>query len=386
VGIYRRLSFPLFHPADYRLGKKKYDALFLLYDFPLWQSFKLVLDELNRTRPDLKLRVAFSGSRDELPDFLKSAGIPTITNVKKYLPGIFDTKILYTPQAFLYEFLSTYHKPPKAVLVHALMSMNSIDGGFTEDAFDMYDYILCAGSHHVDSFRKLALRRHALSGKWLVPAGYPKLDLMLAAHSTKRRPPGSSARSTIVYAPTHIFEPNERLVSLRHYGETIVSTLLAEGYRVIFRPHGSSFFDQDRFVVERICQRHAGNPNFCLDARGEYIESYSSADLMVTDVSGTGFTFSFGFGRPTIFFAPNAEAERGLSGIQFEGRHRIGAVVRSVDQMIAKASELCCSNMTNQIAQFRDETIFNVGKSAAYIASCLEDIHSGRERPEWIRL
>jgi hypothetical protein len=42
--------------------------------------------------------------------------------------------------------------------------------------------------------------------------------------------------------------------------------------------------------------------------------------------------------------------------------------------------------LTNQIEQFRDETIFNVGKSAAYIASCLEDIHSGRERPEWIRL
>ena len=107
---------------------------------------------------------------------------------------------------------------------------------------------------------------------------------------------------------------------------------------------------------------------------------------MVTDVSGTGFTFSFGFGKPTIFFAPNAEAERGLSGIQFEARHRIGALVRSVDEMIEKTSELCHSDMTDEIKRFRDEAIFNVGKSAAYITTCLEDILSGRERPEWVHL
>jgi hypothetical protein len=118
----------------------------------------------------------------------------------------------------------------------------------------------------------------------------------------------------------------------------------------------------------------------------DYTETYSSADLMVTDLSGTGFTFSFSFGRACVFFSANEEAERGLRGIQFEARHRIGALVRDINEMIEKTSELCNRDMTEEIERFRDETVFNVGNSAAYIVDCLEDILSGRERPEWVRL
>jgi hypothetical protein len=61
-------------------------------------------------------------------------------------------------------------------------------------------------------------------------------------------------------------------------------------------------------------------------------------------------------------------------------------VVRDIDELIEKASELCNLDMTNEIGQFRDEAVFNVGKSAKYIVDCLEDILSGCERPEWVHL
>src|SRR5262249_26985512 len=147
--------------------------------------------------------------------------------------------------------------------------------------------------------------------------------------------------------------------------------LLAKGHRVFFRPHPISFLDQDRSVIDRICRLHAGNLDFSVDANRDYTESYSLADLMVTDTSGTGFSFSFSFGRPCIFFSPNAEAERELRGIQFEARHRIGGVVRDVDEMIEKTSELRNRNMADEIERFRNESIFNVGKSARYIVDCL---------------
>jgi CDP-glycerol glycerophosphotransferase (TagB/SpsB family) len=190
----------------------------------------------------------------------------------------------------------------------------------------------------------------------------------------------------VVYAPTHICKPNERLTSLRQHGEAIINALLAEGHRVIFRPHPYSFSDQDRSVIGRICRLHGSNLNFSLDENRDYVECYALADLMVTDLSGTGFSFSLSFNRPCIFFSPNAESERGLRGIQFEARHRIGAVVRNIDEMIEKTSELCRRDMTDEIKRFRDEAVFNVGKSAAYIVNCLEDILLGCERPEWVRL
>jgi len=75
-------------------------------------------------------------------------------------------------------------------------------------------------------------------------------------------------------------------------------------------------------------------------------------------------------------FSPNDEAGRGLRGIQFEARYRMGTLVRDIDDR----------DMTDEIERFRDEAVFNVGKSAAYIVNCLEGILARYERPEWVRL
>jgi hypothetical protein len=377
----RRLLFRFLYPADYKLSKKRYDVLFCC-DPVRWQNIKLVVQELRRRRPDLELGVAIPGSREEIQDFANLAGITTIAHATIDTLYLFDTRILYAPMPDVSLLLS----PPNARVVHALMSIASIDGVYFDHHFDGFDYILCGGPHHFDSFRRLALRRPILLGKRLLPAGYPKLDLMLASQSTKRRPTDAPLESTVVYAPTHVYGANESFTSIRRYAEAIISALLADGYRVIFRPHPLSFTDEDRPLIDRICQLHAANPRFSLDKATDYTESYSSADLMVTDISGTGFTFSLTYSRPCIFFAPDGEAERGLSGIQFDCRHRTGALVRSIGEMIEKASELCRTDMTAEIERFRDEFVFNVGKSASYIVDCLEDILSARERPEWIRL
>jgi len=379
---YDRIRFQLLHPEYFKLSKKPFDVLFFCPLSSQWNNIKLVAEELIRRRDDLKVGiVTWWRSKEVFPDSFYLMGNPTIIIQVGFRLNLYNTKIIYTP----YPGLSPFAIPKNARVVHQLMSMNSLDGIWPDHHFDADDYILCGGPHHLDSFRERALRNTFLLGKTLVPAGYPKLDLLLASHSLKRRPTNASVRA-VVYAPTHRYSLNEGLVSLCHYGEAIINALLAEGHRVIFRPHPGSLFDQDRPVIDRICQLHEDNPNFSLDRSEDYRESYSLADLMVTDLSGTGFTFSFGFGRPCIFFSPNTEAERGLRGIQFEARHRIGTVVRDVDEMIDKTSELCDRNMTDEIERFRDEAIFNVGKSATYIVDCLEDILSGCERPEWVRL
>jgi hypothetical protein len=366
----------------YKLREKPFDVLFY-YAPRYWPTIKPVVEELVHRRGDLRLGLASWSSKESEESFLLS-GIPTLYNIPVSLLHLFDTRIIYSPHNDV-RLRTPAKTPPKARLVTAVMSLNTLDGTFPVNSFEAYDYILCAGPHHLDSFRERALRNPALSGKWLLPAGYPKLDFLLASHSVKRRPTDPSVRRTVVYAPTHDYFVNEGLASLRHYGEAIINALLAEGHRVIFRPHPVSFFDQDGPVVDRICQLHADDPNFSLDRSTDYAESYSLADLMVTDLSGTGFTFSFSFGRPTIFFSPNAGAERGLSGLQFDASHRIGALVRDIDELIGKTSELCNRDLTDEIERFRDEAIFNVGKSAAYIVDCLEDILSGCERPEWVR-
>ena len=50
---------------------------------------------------------------------------------------------LYTPQMNLREFLSGLLRPRGAKLVCAPFSLNSLDGTFSDDAFDMFDYVIC---------------------------------------------------------------------------------------------------------------------------------------------------------------------------------------------------------------------------------------------------
>lgn len=377
---YVRICLQLSNPARYKSIKQPVDIIFFS-DNRSWYTVKPVLIELLCRHRALRLAFVTCASKEDLPGDIDLSGIALFTDITMPMLKLFDARIFYSPFAEL----APAWKPPNARLVHSLASLASLDGTFVNHYFDGCDYILCGGPHHLDSFREWASRRPALSGKWLIPAGYPKLDFTLASHSAKRCAE-PSVRSTVVYAPTHVYDVNASLASLRRYGEAIVSALLAAGHRVIFRPHPTSFVSDDRTVIDRICQLHEENPSFYLDKNKAYAESYSSADLVVTDLSGTGFTFSFGFCRPCIFFAPNVDAERRLSGIQFETRHRIGAVVRDIDEMIEKASEFCTRDMTDEIVQFRDETVFRVGKSSGYIVDCLEDILSGCERPEWIRL
>jgi hypothetical protein len=379
---YDRIYFKLSRPKDYKAIKKPFDIVFYCHWRRQWPNVKLVVEEVIRRRQDLRLALVTLESREEFPDYLELKSHLTILSVPSTLWYLFDARIAYTIMPLS---VGPRKWPPQAQLVHAFHSMNSLDGVYPEEDFVGFDYILCVGPHHFDSFRERASRHPALLGKTLIPAGYPRLDLLLASPSTRRRQASPSNKSTVVYAPTLRSPVNWHLVSLRDWGEEIVSALLAAGHRVIFRPHVVSRLDDDRPVVERICQLHANNPSFSLDVSSDYTESYSLADIMVTDLSGTGFSFSFAISKPCIFFAPNAEAEKGLHGLQFDARHRIGAVVRDTNELIGKTSELCKRDMTAEIERFRDETIFNVCNSAAYTVTCLEDILFGRRRPEWVR-
>jgi len=346
-----------------------------------WQNVKLVVEELVRRHPDLRIAVAFPGAPGSIADLETASGLTSIAYATLSTLPAFKTRILYLPIPDLPRFL----RPAGAVAVHSLMSMGSMDGLYLDHHFDGFDYVLCGGPHHIESLRQLELRRPALAGLMLSPAGYPKLDLMLGAPETKR-PGRADGPPTAVYAPTHVIASNERLASLRRHGERIIEVLLAGGYRVIFRPHPISFVDEDRPLVDRIAAAHAGNPRFSFDRSNDYSGTYASADFMVTDLSGTGFTYSLTFSRPCLFFAADEDAERGLYGAQFDDRHCIGAVVRTDAELLQKAAELSAIDLTEKLQRFRDEFVFNVGRSAPYIVTVLEDILAGREPPDAVRL
>jgi len=330
---------------------------------------------------DVRIALVTTYSGESYPTAVYPDGLIIAHGIKAGLLKYFNSHILCTPCVGF----QAVNKPRNSRIIHFLVSLTSLDGVYKVNSFDAYDYILCAGPHHLGDFEAWKDKNKKLYGKILIPAGYPKLDLAIgwsesSSHGIKRSP------LTIVYAPTHVYEVNEELASLRAHGKMIVSTLLDEGYHLIFRPHPVSFGDADKELVSEIVSTYSRNDRFELDNSKEYQNSYSRADVMVTDLSGTGFTFALSFCRPAVFFAPNEAAEIDLNGIQFSEREAIGGVARSTSQICCLIKLFESSNIEESIKEYRCRRVFNVGHSADYIVECLFDILKGTERMEWLRL
>lgn len=276
--------------------------------------------------------------------------------------------------------------PRNAIRVHFLVSLTSIEGVYDRSMFDNYDVIACAGHHHIDEFSQLG-RERGWNGKTLMPLGYPKLDLQRQqlADAGIRQDRGPL---TVVFAPTHAYYVNKQFSVLREYGEEIVETLIETGSRVIFRPHVESWRDQDKAFTEGIVARFDGHPRFGLDRSGNYFESYSQSDVMVTDISGTGFTYAFTFGRPALFFAPNSDNERGKSGIQFERRGNVGLIIRNLTELPEKLllAQRHADFIAKQISEYRDWLLFNLGQSESYFVNHADCLAEKRHVSDWIKL
>ncbi|TJZ74042.1 CDP-glycerol glycerophosphotransferase family protein [Chitiniphilus eburneus] len=278
------------------------------------------------------------------------------------------------------------HFPQGALRVHFLVSLTSLEGVYDEAMFDHYDVIACAGKHHIDEFSELGQRR-GWHNKILLPLGYPKLDgQRLQLSESHLQPPDDCP--TVIFAPTHAYYINRGFSVLRVHGEQIAAAILDEGMRFVFRPHMESWRDQDRPVVEQIVSRFEGNPRFVLDRSGNYFERYAQTNMMITDISGTGFTYAFTFGRPALYFAPNQAEEKGKRGIQFQHRDNIGLVARQLDELVPKLRLISRHQdfLKKQIAEFRDWLLFNPTTSEQYFADAAPLLIQRKSADGWHRI
>lgn len=361
--------------------KKIYDVLVYCEQPSHWQNVQAVVKKMLESHPNIEMALITTYTTKSYPSAVYPNYLTTLHGVHGGMLKFFNARVLLTPNVGF----SAKNKPINSKLVHSLVSLMSLDGVYADSNFNGYDYILCAGSHHLADFQGLANRQPNLRGKLLIPAGYPKLDLAIHwAESHKQ--PRNPFLTTVIYAPTHVTSVNEQLASLRTHGIEIVRTLLDEGYHVIFRPHPVSLRDADMDLVDKIVKENANNKRFELDQSKEYQQTYSRAEIMITDLSGTGFTYSLSFRRPTIFFASNEFAEQGLSGIQFSDRNCIGGFARSINELVQMLIKLKDEDMSERINSYRARRIFNVGHSSDYIVDCLHDIVNDRARDEWVRL
>ncbi|MCH7500618.1 MAG: CDP-glycerol glycerophosphotransferase family protein [Nitrospinae bacterium] len=216
----------------------------------------------------------------------------------------------------------------------------------------------------------------------LIPGGYIKLDRNLQLFKKYQK-----EDKVLIHAPTVADSDIENYACLPRHSEKIIGALLKHfpDYTVIFRPHPHTV---NIPPVRRIVNQYRDNPRFLFDDNASfYMSNYARSALMVTDFSGTAFTYAFTTLRPVVFFSHNEEAfQKRFADFKFaQDRDKVGRVARNTGEMIQCVEALLKQkkNFESAIKGYRDSQIYNLRHAESYFVKHIDFILNGQKQSDW---
>ena len=165
----------------------------------------------------------------------------------------------------------------------------------------------------------------------LINTGYLKLD-----HVYQNLKNSNSIEDSILLAPTL----SSMLIdyNLDKFLDTMIEEILKnDKFKVIYRPHPGDIISKEKnLTIKNINEKYKNKPNFSLDDNTSYLESYRKSKILITDFSGTAYTYAFSKLRPVIFFSKNEERliKSDLNELfYFKDRTIVGNVTQNIDRL-----------------------------------------------------
>ena len=131
-------------------------------------------------------------------------------------------------------------------------------------------------------------------------------------------------------------------------------------YNVILRPHPS---DRNHIKIHELIGIFKYNTRFQCDFSENYVDAYGKSQILITDMSGTAYTFAFLTLCPVIFFSPNDEVIKKNDYDKlnfFLNRTKIGSIVPAVKSMSQEINKILL-----KIEQYK-ETIQTLSREIKY--------------------
>jgi YidC/Oxa1 family membrane protein insertase len=355
-----------------RLTPKK-KIIFYAYHPINFQNVKGLINILSQNKQNQITLICYF-SEDKIKIENKNSNIDIIFNASHLILKFFTSDLYITSMSS-----QNVCFPKHAKRIHFFHSLIGIEV-YPNDAFDSYDYIFCTGKHHIKELKQL-IELRKLKSKCLIPGGYPKLDEQLC--NLKKNAKKSTTR-TFIYAPTLYYKSNNLHCKLLEFGDTIISIILELNHQIIFRPHP---LNRELDFVKKLVNKFKNNSNFSYDISDNYFETYNLSDVMITDFSGTAFTYSFGFEKPILFIMDQKLLENSLGSekIQHLALNKIGIAAYNEEGIKNNIEEINYNyeKYTENVISFRDEMIFNIGNSDEYFSKNLDFILNSKENKNW---
>ena len=198
-----------------------------------------------------------------------------------------------------------------------------------------YDYIFLSSDIAISELKKKINQYHNVNSNKnkmsLINTGYLKLD-----HVYKNLKENNLPEESILLAPTLSSMLTD--YNLDKFVDSIIEEILKNHkFKLIYRPHPGDLINKEKkIVIKNVYEKYKGQSNFSLDDNTSYLESYKKSKILVTDFSGTAYTYAFSKLRPVIFFSKNEEKlkKSELNELfYFKDRGTVGKIIQDIDKL-----------------------------------------------------
>ena len=197
--------------------------------------------------------------------------------------------------------------------------------------FIKYDYLFLSNKKTIEFFHKFFNKNIKILKNENLPkifeTGYFKLDCLRKVIKDKRK-----IENNIVIAISEIRHVS-KLSLVKHLKKLIYFFINDSDYKIFFRPYPHN---RNSVAILKVINEFSNNDRFVLDVSENYSKLYSNTKFLITDISGTAYTYAFFTKKPVIFFSPN---EKLLKKYKFDllnyfiDRKKIGLVVTNYNEL-----------------------------------------------------
>lgn len=278
-------------------GKAKVDTKKLPYVIfnegkKYWNVFEPICDEFEKRR----INVEYLTSDENDPalnkeyEYINCRFIGSGNRAYAYLNFLnADICLATTPGLNVYQWKRSKNT---SCYVHILHAAGASASGYRMFSLDHYDSVLLTGDYQIDEIRELERKRNE-DPKELEVVGCTYMDELKKRLDSE----GCSEheKRTVLLAPS--WGQNS---ILSRFGEKMIDSLIATGYRIIIRPHPQSF-TSDKEVIEPLLAKYPDSDMLKWDREADNFDSLNEADILISDFSSVVFDYSLIFNKPFIY-------------------------------------------------------------------------------------
>ena len=242
-------------------------------------------------------------------------------------------------------FLSNYvvHEYPLAKEIiyinHDIYDTPMVDLGEEDDLYSALtkcSYIFLSSDLQItllkDKIYEYSKAKNLINKTKLINTGYLKLDYV-----NNKLKNYKAKEDSIILAPTLSIRLRDFNLN-SHLYEIIETILNNTELNLIYRPHPADIYNPLlKKNVENISKSFNSNKKFYLDDNPSYLESYARSKFLITDLSGTAYTYTFSTLKPVIFYSHNDVNLLKINNFNdlyfFKDRDKVGKIIKNTNNL-----------------------------------------------------